>query len=166
MTSSTGIDSLVPTFNALPRNRNAPSGMVPNHYHFSIRQVPLTPPGRVVFIILPAARYVHVEGPLPPDDNSASSSVKATTIAILLLKAFNGGLSAGEEIKAAGLQVGRPWSWVCNDAEMAGAVGEVLRGMGVTAPEGVGVAKEEENSIADEEWGRFFGKLQTAVHGR
>ena len=84
---------------------------------------------------------------------------------MLLLKAFNGGLGATDDIKAQGLQVGRPWSWVCNDAEMAGAVGEVLRGMEVTAPEGVGVAEEEENNIADGEWTRFFGGLHNHVRG-
>ena len=78
--------------------------------------------------------------------------------AMLLLKAFIEGLGDG----SAG-SVGRPWSWVSNDAEMAGAVGETLRGMGVTAPEGMGVAGEEENAIADEEWEGFFGALKGQV---
>lgn len=87
---------------------------------------------------------------------------------MLLLKAFNGGLGKTEEEeeqrRAQGVAVmGRPWSWVCDDAEMAGAVGEMLRGMGVSAPEGVGVAGEEDNRIADEEWRRFFGKLHNMV---
>lgn len=82
---------------------------------------------------------------------------------MLLLKAFNDGLGATEEIKRAGATVGRPWSWVCDDAEMAGAVGEMLRGMGVLAPEGVGLAGDEDNGIADEEWAHFFGKLQNTV---
>ncbi len=32
--------------------------------------------------------------------------------------------------------------------------------MGVHVPEGMGVAEEAENTIADEEWVRFFGMLQ------
>lgn len=59
--------------------------------------------------------------------------------------------------------MGRPWSWVCDDPAMAGAVGEMLRGMGVLAPEGVGLAGDEENAIADEEWKGFFGKLRNTV---
>lgn len=81
---------------------------------------------------------------------------------MLLLKAFNKGLGASEVDQRAGA-IGRPWSWVCNDAEMAGAVGETLRSIGVVAPEGVGVAGDEENGIADEEWRRFFGKLHNTV---
>lgn len=82
---------------------------------------------------------------------------------MLLLKAFNNGLGASEEDKRAGAIVSRPWSWVCNDAEMAGAVGEMLRSIVVVAPEGVGVAGDEDNAIADEEWRRFFGKLHNTV---
>ena len=160
MSSSAEADSLVAKFNSLPRDRKVPSGTVEAHYHFSIQRVPLTPPGHLLFIIIPAIQYVHVEGPLPPDYEVASLPVRAATIAQLLMKAFADGLGAAPEAKAAGLQVGRPWSWVCNDAAMAGAVGEVLRDIGVTAPEGVGVAQEDENGIADESWKDFFDKLQ------
>lgn len=82
---------------------------------------------------------------------------------MLLLNAFNKSLGATEEEKRAGAVVGRPWSWVSNDAEMAGAVGEMLRSIGVLAPEGVGLAGDEENAIADEEWRRFFGKLHNSL---
>ena len=156
--------ALVSTFNAVPRNRDAPSGRVPNHFHFSIRHIPLTPPGYVVFIIQPASRYVHVEGPLPANFASETLPVKATAISILLLKSFNKGL--GGLGQGAVSQIGRPWSWVCSDAETAGAVGEALRGMGVTAPEGLGVAQDEENTIADQQWEQFFGQLQGRVAGR
>lgn len=82
---------------------------------------------------------------------------------MVLLKAFNQGLGTTEEERRAGAITSRPWSWVCNDAEMAGAVGETLRSIGVRAPEGVGVAGGEENAIADEEWRRFFGTLHNMV---
>lgn len=59
----------------------------------------------------------------------------------------------------------RPWSWVFEDAEMAGAVGERLRGLGVTAPEGVGVAEEGENRIAGEAWEGFWGRMREAMGG-
>ena len=51
-----------------------------------------------------------------------------------MLKAFNEGLGASEEDKRAGASMDRPWSWVRNDAEMAGAVGEMLRSTRVLAP--------------------------------
>ncbi|KAM0804284.1 hypothetical protein BDR22DRAFT_818433 [Usnea florida] len=155
--------ALVSTFNALPRHQLSPSGSVPNHWHISLREVPLHPPGQILFLINPAARYVHVEGPLPPSYKSATTEVKATIWSMLLLKAFNEGMGATEEVKRAGATLGRPWSWVCGDAEMAGAVGEMLRGIGVLAPEGVGLAGDEENGVADEEWGRFLGTLQNAA---
>lgn len=59
--------------------------------------------------------------------------------------------------------MGRPWSWVSEDAELAGAVGEVLRSLGVMKPEGLGIAGEEENGVAGEEWRRFLGKLHNQV---
>lgn len=59
---------------------------------------------------------------------------------MLLLKGFNDGLGVTEEDRRGGAVMGRPWSWVYDEAEMAGALGEVLRGMDVQAPEGVGFA--------------------------
>lgn len=58
---------------------------------------------------------------------------------------------------------GRPWSWVCNDAETAGAIGEMLRRIEELALEGVGLAAEEENGIADDEWRQLDGKLHDTV---
>lgn len=147
---------LVATFNTLPRRPLAPSGNVANHWHISVRHVGLEPPGDLLLIVNPAARYVHVEGPLPSSAANAPVSVKAATWALLLLKAFNNALGNDgmEEAKL------RPWTWACNDAEMAGALGEMLRTMGVTAPEGVSVAEEGDNTIADEEWAKFIGRLQ------
>ena len=72
-----------------------------------------------------------------------------------------GGGEEGEEEKGRWTEVmGRPWSWVCEDAEMAGAVGEMLRGWGVIAPEGVGIAEEGDNRVADEAWEVFWGRLK------
>ena len=92
-----------------------------------------------------------------------SIAIRATALAMLLIKAFNDGL--GGPPPDSGNGMGRPWSWVCNDAELAGAMGETLRAMGVQAPEGMGIAQETENSIADEEWNRFFEALQRSMPG-
>ncbi len=74
------------------------------------------------------------------------------------MKAFNEGLRGPPNENGNSME--RPWSWDCSDAELVSAIGETLRGMGVHAPEGMGVAEEAENTIADEEWVRFFGMLQ------
>ena len=149
--------SLVTSFNALPRNRLSPSGAVPNHWHISLRHIPLQPPGYALFIVNPASAYVHTEGPLPPSYHDATVEVKASLWSILLLRAFNNGLGTTDQ----GVPpIGRPWSWASNDAEMAGAVGERLRGLGVTAPEGIGIAEEEENKKADECWEGLFTTLR------
>lgn len=76
----------------------------------------------------------------------------AETLALLLLDAFNTGLNTTEEQRRAGFNVGRPWSWVSNDPELAGALGQVMRSIGVLAPEGVALAGDEENGIAERGW--------------
>ena len=78
-------------------------------------------------------------------------------ISALLLKGFNSGLGGIQGSRV----IERPWSWVCEDAELAGAVGETLRTMGVVAPEGMGVAEKEESDIADEGWQGFIEQLNT-----
>lgn len=155
--------TLVPTFNALPRNHLSPSGAVPNHWHISLRHIPLQPPGYVLFIVNPASEYVHTEGPLAPGYQDASIEIKATLWSILLLRAFNGSLGTSVEQLRGSSGIGRPWSWVCNDAEMAGAVGERLRGLGVTAPEGIGIAEAEDNGKADEAWNRLLTTMRQSM---
>ncbi|KAL8791585.1 MAG: hypothetical protein Q9195_005849 [Heterodermia aff. obscurata] len=147
--------TLVTTFNALPRNPKVPSGLVANHWHFFLRNVPLNPPG---------SRYVHVEGPIPPAAETEPLPLRATIYAMLLLKAFNNDLGAPPGYGAA-VRNGQPWSWSTDDAEVAGAVGEVLRGWGVgEGLESVGVAGQEDNTIATEQWAGFLEQL-TAQSG-
>ena len=116
--------SAVQTFNALPRQQLAPSGAVPNHWHFSIRHVQLEPPGDLVFLLNPAARYIHVEGPAPISSLS-SVPAQAELIAPLLLKAFNNGLGSPEVMKQA------PWTWSTTSPELASAVSVRLKELGV-----------------------------------
>lgn len=40
----------------------------------------------------------------------------------------------------------------------------MMRSIGVLAPEGVGLAGDEENEIADGEWRGFFGELHDSVY--
>jgi hypothetical protein len=147
--------SAVQTFNSLPREQSAPSGIVSNHWHFSIRHVPLEPPGDLVFVLNPEARYIHVEGPrtilaLP------TATAQAEVIAPLLLKAFNEGLGTPPATPKLA-----PWTWSTTTQELATAVGAKLKDMGVRQDLiqiGHGNAMEEQ--IAVEEWERFMGQLK------
>lgn len=153
--------SLVSSFRALPRRQLVPSGSAPNFWHFSIRQVPLSPPGAVLFLVNPPSEYVHVEGPLPEAFHMESLAIRANIVTLLLLKAFVSGLGNS-------VQMGRPWEWMTDDAEMAGAIGECLRGMGIRdGLDAVGVIDEESGRSDEEHWTRFLAQLQGTVqaHG-
>ena len=47
---------------------------------------------------------------------------------------------------------------MCNNAHMTKADREMLRSIAVLAPKGVGLARNDESRIADEEWRRFVKK--------
>ncbi|KAI4237773.1 MAG: hypothetical protein LQ349_001581 [Xanthoria aureola] len=149
--------TLISSFLALPRNCLSPSGSVSNTWNFSIRHVPIDPPGSVLFLLNPGSGYVHVEGPLPPASDTESLAVRANIIALLLMKSFVGSLGGAAS-------VGRPWEWKTDDAEMAGALGECLKGMGIgEGLEAVGVVGNEERRRGEEEWGKFLRGLVHVV---
>lgn len=147
--------SLVDTFNALPSTPYLPNA-IPNHWHISLRPISLSPPSTILFLVNPQSRYVHVEGPIPPNADTQSLALRANVYAMLLLKAFNNGLGAPQDVS-----IGRPASWSMGDAEVAGAIGEVLRGWGVKGGlDTVGVAEEEERRVSDECWEGFVKGLE------
>lgn len=141
----------VAQFNQLPRTPLDPSGLVPNHWHFSLRPVPLRPRGLVLFIINPASRFVYVPGRIPLSFFDAPRETMADVIIRILIMAFT----------KPDLNQSRPWSWSTNNAEMADAVEEGLTEFGVAdGLDVVEVAPAEENSIADEEWTNFLNRLR------
>lgn len=147
-------------FNALPRNRlwATPAGVVPNIWHFSVRHVPFPPSSSCVFLVNPALGLPHFEGPLPAGAETAPLAIRAMFVALRLIKAFGTGLGRG----AAG--PGKPWEWKTDDADMAKAVGDCLRSLGVG--EGldiVGVLAEGEGKVAEEKWQKLFGQLKEKV---
>ena len=149
------MSSDVQSFNSLPRQERVPSGAVPNHWHFSVRHVPLEPPGDLLFILCPGARYIHVEGPAPIL-SLQSPSAQAEVITSLLLKAFNSGL--GSDSSAPKLA---PWTWSTTTIELARAVEARLRDLGVRKEvTKIGVSDAEEIKVATEEWERFMGQLK------
>ena len=115
--------------------------------------MPLEPPGDLLFIVNPGARYVHVEGPAPILTLTTPAK-QAEVVVPLLVKAFNGGL--GDAFNLA------PWSWSTTSAELARAVGARLRQAGVREEAAqVGTGGADEEKVASEEWDRFMGQLKS-----
>ena len=152
-------NDLVADFNALSRKELSPSGSVRNHWHFSIRHVPIPPAGDLLFIINPEARYVHTEGParLLPLSTAAE---RAALVVPMLLKAFTSDMAAG---LSPAPQLGAPWTWSTNDAQLATAVEARLRELGVREElQKVQIGNEDEDHISDEEWPNLLGRLPGA----
>lgn len=146
----------VAAFNALPRNPITPSGLAPNHWHFSLRLVTISPIGLLVFIINPAARYIHTEGPIDISLRLATSHEQGTVVAWALLKAFQ---------KSELGQV-RPWSWSTNDAGLAAAVGNVFRQWGVSdGLDQIRAGNAEESAISNENWNTLMDHLVRGITG-
>ena len=156
MMASSDLDpaGLIRDFNNLPRSEYAPSGEAadaPNRSHISLRNIPSDPPSNVLFIISPPSRTVQYIEALPPDSVSGSIALKAGVWSLLLLKAWTQTENGPPKV--------RPWTWDCNDAEMAGALSETFRGIGVQEPSSVGVGAKDDNEIADEAWECFIENL-------
>ncbi|KAI8818185.1 uncharacterized protein EV422DRAFT_538986 [Fimicolochytrium jonesii] len=111
-------------FNSLGRHPLAPSGLVPNHWHFSIRRITLPPASDVLLLVSPPSRYMHIERPTTPTFiSSLDPDARAAVIVPMLLKGFNSGLG-GPETRA-------PFTWATNDVETARAVERELATVGV-----------------------------------
>lgn len=86
-----------------------------------------------------------------------SLPMRANLITLLLLKAFVSELGNS-------VQMGRPWEWKTDDAELAGAIGECLRGMGIRdGLDAVGVIDEESGRSDEEHWTKFLAQLEGTV---
>ena len=162
------MEAIISRFNSMPRNERSPSGMVANHWHFSIRHVPLEPPADLLFLINPASHFVHTEGPLPSATPGQNDEARAVAQAFLLVKAFASGLggSAPDGRTKEALSVGRPWSWSTRTEAEAKEMETALKTLGVTGELlHVEVASQEINTEADEDWAGFYRQLSDAVSG-
>ena len=158
---------LISNFNNLLRTPRSPSGMVPNHWHISIRHVPLNPPGDLVFIVNPEAHYVHteghiqtVEGQIPGHTLNPKSLITLQVIAKLIMKAFVQGMGAGTAMAR------QPWSWSTNDVDFARRITKVMRDLGVQeeALLNMSVADAEVNKSVDGDWDNLRKTLVRAMH--
>ncbi|KAF3906680.1 hypothetical protein ABW20_dc0110167 [Dactylellina cionopaga] len=173
--SDLNLPEVVKTFNSLSRSLALPSGIPSNIWHFTVRHIPLQPPGDVLFLVNTSSRFIHTEGPityhstsLSPTPNSFSTpysspslQAKAKAIVPLLLHSFNNRFNISDQ------QVGAfaPWKWMTNDPEFARLVGEELRAAGVSAEDlcNVVAGTTQENEEAQENWCRFVGALTKMV---
>jgi hypothetical protein len=130
----------VKAFNALPRKPRSPSGL-PNHWHFDLRFVHLEPtPSHVLFLVQLDSSYIHSER-LPLGIPATMSGMEffpetgfeaAPEVAKALIHSFvdNFGLKKFELNPPPALA---PWTLTTEDPQLAMAVGEELKKMGVRA---------------------------------
>jgi hypothetical protein len=159
--TETEISGLVQEFNSLPRRHIVPSGPEPNKWLFGLHVVPIPPSGYILFLLNPASRMIHGEGPLPIESRPLTPEEqrdRGRTVAILLLKSFIsklGRAEAPEYYKVA------PWEWAAEDSLLATTVSSALRELGVRSELcDVGVATGPEKTAATE---CFAGFLQNLV---
>lgn len=155
--SDAEIAVLVREFNALPRRNTASSPSDPNHWIFGLHVVPIPPPGYLVFLVNPATRQVHGEGPLRIETHplgAAEMRERGRHVAVLLLKSFVSRLGRAD---APGFA---PAGWAAEDPVLGFAVGEALRRLGVREELcAVGNAGEREKAVVLEAFENFLNTL-------
>ncbi|KAL1998827.1 hypothetical protein VTN02DRAFT_5511 [Thermoascus thermophilus] len=151
------MEATVQAFNHLPRPRTTPTGL-PNHWYFTVRHVPLNPPGDLVHLVHPPSEYIHCAGPRPIL-SLPSPAAQADVVVPLLLESFvSGMMGKGPDGERLSTPVFAPWSWGTKDAGLARAIEAKLKDIGVreelcTVQYG---SRDDENR-SDESWSGFFG---------
>ncbi|KAJ5903557.1 hypothetical protein N7504_005940 [Penicillium tannophilum] len=155
----------VRAFNALRRPQFG-VGDIPNHYHFSVRSLPMVP-GNAVFLANPFNGHRHTEGrtritPLSPEE-------QANVIVPLLLESFVTRFDSDHQLQFVmedSMTPWAPWSWSTTDEDLARAVSNRLAAVGVR-PElcTVTVAPAEETQAANISWRGFYSEVAAAMAG-
>lgn len=156
--------AIVQAFNDLPQNQTTPGGLL-NHWYFSVRHVPLCPPGDLVHFIHPSSGLTHCEGPrqilsLP------SLEDQVDVIAPLLLNAFIWGLGGGPNGERVPKRLlSAPLSWSTKDQTLAVALGKKLQSMGVRQELcSIGWGNGYEDGLADDSWSEILRELGQIAH--
>ncbi|KAK5132907.1 hypothetical protein LTR08_008353 [Meristemomyces frigidus] len=159
------MDSLVRTFNDLPRPEETIGGL-PNHFVFVVRHVPLNPPGDLLIGVHIQSYYLIQAGPAQIL-TSSDKAVRAERAVPLLLEAF---IEAQKDPATgrppAGIEAVAPWTWATDDADFAKEIEVQLKKRGVIDDLcSVGVCTAKEKHVVREAWSRFLGLLfkRTAV---
>lgn len=153
----------VTSFNRLDRSEYAPSGLVRNHWYFTVRHVPLHPAGDMVQIINPES---HFQVCTDPKQILSLPTIGAQTDVIvpLLLETFLKGVNRGPDglPNEADPQVPSfaPFSWGTRSPNLARAVEVKLRALGVRADLcTVQPGTREQDEAADESWSKMMDLL-------
>ena len=153
------LQQLVQAFNALPRppQFEAPSGLAPNHWQFSIHHVDVEPAGDVVYLFNPQARFAEGKVQIL---SAPSVLAQADIILPILLEAFvreRQGPHGSVESLA-------PWSWGTGDEALAKALESRLKAAGVRSELcHVSFGDEEKIKIQNEEWSKIHKNWQGAA---
>ena len=162
---------LVQSFNALPRNPKAPSGFVPNEWHFDIRYIQIEPtPSHVLFLFQPQSQFIHLER-LPLGLSTRDSGLAffpetgkeaAPEVVQGLLHSFVNNLG----LKGPGDKIfGAPWKLSTEDKELAEAVGAEFKRLGVRAEAlwTIGVSSSRDNGLAQTAFKNYFETLKKSI---
>ncbi|KAG5639072.1 hypothetical protein H0H81_007016 [Sphagnurus paluster] len=142
----------VKKFNALARHPKAPSGMVPNQWHFDLRYIPLEPtPSHLLFIVQIESSFVYSER-LPLDVHTQSTGIDF----------FPG---RGPKLRLKDVPPPHaPWKLTTEDPTLADAVGKEFKRLGVRDELcTISVVKGRPLEIAQEAFSRIWNSIKAAI---
>ncbi|KAK5112799.1 hypothetical protein LTR85_011133 [Meristemomyces frigidus] len=153
------MDDTVPNFNGLSRPEIIPSGR-PNHWIFTVRQIPLTLFGDLLFAVHPQSHFMLMKGPAPML-TSEDRVVRAETIVPHLLQTFVDYKADWSTVSDGdGLQAIAPWTWATDDTDLANAISSELKQPGaIEALCSVGTCSTEERGLLRDNWSRLIGSM-------
>jgi hypothetical protein len=166
--------SLVQSFNALPRKPKAPSGLVPNVWHFDIRYVQFEPtPAHILAIIQPQSFFFHMER-LPIGLSAEASGIEffpetakdaAPEVAKALLHAFVTNLGSNDMLGSNAPRMFAPWRLTTEDRDLADSVGEEFRRLGVQSDElcKIGLSTKSVNKLMQDHFHDYFQTLKKSI---
>jgi len=166
------LDTALQIFNKLPRQPLAPSGRVPNHWHFDLRYIPLEPtPSHVVFLCQTQSSYIHTER-LPLGLSTRESGIQyfpesgkeaAPEVAKALIDSFVTSFGTGKfQTKPA--PAFAPWRLTTEDPSLAVAVGEEFKRLGLRDELcKIHVVTGPTLKKAEEAFARFFKSLKDQI---
>ncbi|KAF5384012.1 hypothetical protein D9757_006923 [Collybiopsis confluens] len=117
-------------YNALPRRPKAPSGRVPNVWHFDLRYIPISPPSHMLFIFQKDSQLIASQT-LPVTEKLDETGLAyfpetaeqaALEICLGLMHYF---------ISGSGVGPNAPWSLTTDDLDLARAVQAQFKALGV-----------------------------------
>ncbi|PPQ92421.1 hypothetical protein CVT25_008642 [Psilocybe cyanescens] len=162
---------LVEAFNALPRRPKAPSGLVPNEWHFDIRYIQMEPtPSHIIYFLQPESHFTHMER-LPIGIASNQSGLKffpetakeaAPTVAKGILHAFVNNMGCNDKKLYPHTEAYAPWKLFTEEKSLAVAVGKELKRMGVRPDDlcTIGVSSRAVVQTARKDFSGFFYGLK------